>query len=407
MKTLKLTGIFLALAAVALAQLGPPNYVTGGAGGGSGGTTYTGSQSITLTGTNFTLTGDTASPGNLYFYGTNSGGTRGWLAQSSITAGLSGGTNTQVLYFTGATTYGSNSGFTSDTSGNVAVNSLGVNVAASGTAGTISVKNAAMSDTLLIGGLTGSITNNGAISFNGSLSSTAGQYICGGATSVMYFNVASGGSYAWQVNGSLYFRVTTTSFGPYTDNTVSLGSAAVRVQQGFFTPSGITIANGTSGGATITTTGASGSEVVVISAPGSGITLPTITMGSGTGTVTAASGVFSVTSDKRAKNPHGDFTAGLDAILQLHPVTYDFKSDKAHLQRAGFYTQDVEGIIPDAVFHDSPDGMGSLDDRPILAAAVNAIKELASRPGTVEIRFFELLALAAFVLGARANIRKK
>lgn len=33
--------------------------------------------------------------------------------------GLSGGTNTQVVYFTGATTTGSNSGFTSDTSGNV------------------------------------------------------------------------------------------------------------------------------------------------------------------------------------------------------------------------------------------------------------------------------------------------
>jgi hypothetical protein len=54
------------------------------------------------------------------------------------------------------------------------------------------------------------------------------------------------------------------------------------------------------------------------------------------------------------------------------------------LQRAGFYTQDVEGIIPDAVFHDSPDGMGSLDDRPILAASVNAIKELAAQDADLQ-----------------------
>ena len=111
-----------------------------------------------------------------------------------------------------------------------------------------------------------------------------------------------------------------------------------------------------------------------------------ITMGSGTGTVTAASGVFSVTSDKRAKNERGAFMIGLDAILALDPVLYDFKSDKKHLVRAGFYTQDVEKVIPEAVFHDSPDGLGSLDDRPIIAALVNAVKELTRRLTLLESR---------------------
>jgi hypothetical protein len=135
------------------------------------------------------------------------------------------------------------------------------------------------------------------------------------------------------------------------------------------------------------------------------ITTTGITMGSGTGTVTAASGVFSVTSDKRAKNPHGDFTTGLDAIRQLHPVTYDFKADPKHLTRAGFYTQDVEPLIPNAVFHDSPDGMASLDDRPILAAIVNAVKELDQR--SQADWFARGLAGLALAMATAAYFRKR
>src|SRR5215475_772563 len=41
-------------------------------------TTYTASQSVLLTGSNFTLVGDTATPSNNFFYGTNASGTRGW-----------------------------------------------------------------------------------------------------------------------------------------------------------------------------------------------------------------------------------------------------------------------------------------------------------------------------------------
>jgi hypothetical protein len=106
---------------------------------------------------------------------------------------------------------------------------------------------------------------------------------------------------------------------------------------------------------------------------------PGITMGAGTGTVTAASGVFSVTSDRRAKNSHGLFNRGLESICLISPVLFDFKDDPKHLVRAGFYTQDVESAIPEAVFHDQQNGMASLDDRPIIAALVNSIKELNKR----------------------------
>lgn len=56
-----------------------------------------------------------------------SGVTSGWVLSTNGTiaswsapsGGLSGGTNTQVIYFTGGSTYGSSSGFVSDTSGNI------------------------------------------------------------------------------------------------------------------------------------------------------------------------------------------------------------------------------------------------------------------------------------------------
>lgn len=46
----------------------------------SGGGSYTASQSITLSGSDFRLVGDNASPGNNYYYGTNSSGTKGFFA---------------------------------------------------------------------------------------------------------------------------------------------------------------------------------------------------------------------------------------------------------------------------------------------------------------------------------------
>jgi len=93
---------------------------------GMGGTanTYTFIDSLSNSSGTVSLSGDSASPGNSYFYGTNGSGTKGWYAQNTIPAVLSGGTSTRLLYFTGSTTYGSNSGLTSDTSGNLSALSL-------------------------------------------------------------------------------------------------------------------------------------------------------------------------------------------------------------------------------------------------------------------------------------------
>jgi hypothetical protein len=119
---------------------------------------------------------------------------------------------------------------------------------------------------------------------------------------------------------------------------------------------------------------------------GGGILTTAITMGSGTGTVSATAGVFSVTSDLRAKNQIGKFTKGLAEIVALadHSEIYSFKSDEKNTPRAGWYAQDVEPLIPEAVFHDGADGMASLDERPIVVALVNAVKELSARLAALE-----------------------
>jgi len=136
-------------------------------------------------------------------------------------------------------------------------------------------------------------------------------------------------------------------------------------------------------GTTIATMATTGFSVVAGT-----FTTTGITMGSGTGTVSATAGVFSVTSDLRAKNPIGKFTKGLAEIVALadHSEIYSFKSDEKNTPRAGWYAQDVEPLIPEAVFHDGADGMASLDERPIVVALVNAVKELSARLAALEAK---------------------
>jgi hypothetical protein len=96
------------------------------------------------------------------------------------------------------------------------------------------------------------------------------------------------------------------------------------------------------------------------------------------GTLTTdGSGNVTASSDERLKDVVGDFTPGLSSILNLHPKRYHWNK-KSGLdtknEYAGFIAQDVQKTIPQAVF-ENKNGMLSLQDRPIVAALVNAIKE--------------------------------
>jgi hypothetical protein len=100
----------------------------------------------------------------------------------------------------------------------------------------------------------------------------------------------------------------------------------------------------------------------------------------GTGTCTLVSGVLTITSDERIKTNIRPFARGLAEILALKPILHGYTIesglDQTRDDYAGFSAQNVQRVIPEAVGRNR-DGMLSLSDRGILAALVNAVKELA------------------------------
>ncbi|MGJ0531820.1 beta strand repeat-containing protein [Methylocystis sp.] len=103
----------------------------------------------------------------------------------------------------------------------------------------------------------------------------------------------------------------------------------------------------------------------------------------GANLVTDALGNVTASSDERLKDKQGDFTRGLTAINAISPVLYKWRPETGfdtQATYAGFFAQNVQAAIPEAV---SPDSRGylTLADRPILAALVNATKEIAAITG--------------------------
>ncbi len=100
----------------------------------------------------------------------------------------------------------------------------------------------------------------------------------------------------------------------------------------------------------------------------------------GAGTLTTdASGNITASSDERLKNIEGSFGRGLADLEKLSPIVYKWKAETgfdATTTYAGFSAQNVQLAIPEAV-GEGKDGFLTLQDRPILAAIVNAIKEIA------------------------------
>ena len=85
-------------------------------------------------------------------------------------------------------------------------------------------------------------------------------------------------------------------------------------------------------------------------------------------------------SDKRLKDIKGDYTKGLDEIMQLHPVVYSFKKDNPKkiidsIEYIGFIAQEVQEIFPEAV-SEGVDGYLMLDMQAANVAIFNALKQL-------------------------------
>ena len=104
-------------------------------------------------------------------------------------------------------------------------------------------------------------------------------------------------------------------------------------------------------------------------------------VGFGAGTLqTDANGNFTVSSDERLKNIVGDFTPGLTEIEGLTPINYYWNATSGldmTTEYSGFSAQNVQEYIPTAVATNSR-GYLTLDERPIIAALVNAVKQIGS-----------------------------
>ena len=90
-------------------------------------------------------------------------------------------------------------------------------------------------------------------------------------------------------------------------------------------------------------------------------------------------GTWAVFSDARLKRIRGPFTSGLQAVMRLQPIRYEYKPDNAlgitsDGEHIGFAAQDVQKVIPEAV---TTNGTGYLmvNSDPIIWTMLNAIKE--------------------------------
>jgi hypothetical protein len=103
----------------------------------------------------------------------------------------------------------------------------------------------------------------------------------------------------------------------------------------------------------------------------------------GTGTVYSSSGSLTNTnpSDRRLKENINSISYGLNEILQLNPVSFDWKNDNNKNKQFGFIAQEVKEIMPEAIIEGEYLG---LEKDAINTALVNAIKELEARLKTLE-----------------------
>ena len=88
-------------------------------------------------------------------------------------------------------------------------------------------------------------------------------------------------------------------------------------------------------------------------------------------------------SDERLKNIKGRFTPGLNAVMRLQPLRYEYKRDnalnlKSEGEYVGFSAQAVQKVIPEAVTANDK-GYLLINNDPIMWTMLNAIKEQQSQ----------------------------
>lgn len=239
--------------------------------------------------------------------------------------------------------------------------------------------------------------------FNGSFSVTASMAMLTGGTVFQ-----SGGTN--YLGGTTYFRMSSAPFTSKAEINGSTGAGYLSrsLGVGTTTPSATLAVTGIAGSTDIFTLASStNSQVFTVTSSGSvgiGTTVPTAQLTT-TGTVqfsnfgagtlqTDASGNLTVSSDERFKDIAGNFTTGLSALENVTPIQYHWKTTTGYDTETlytGFSAQNIQFAIPEAVGIDKK-GYLTLQDRPILAVVVNAIKELKLQMDVLRDSFKNILA---------------
>jgi hypothetical protein len=104
--------------------------------------------------------------------------------------------------------------------------------------------------------------------------------------------------------------------------------------------------------------------------------------GYGAGTLTTdASGNITATSDIRKKTAITNSYVGLKEVLKLQPINYKWKKESGfdtETTYTGFSAQNVKDVITNGTGV-MPNGDLTLQDRALIAALVNAVKELQAQ----------------------------
>ena len=93
----------------------------------------------------------------------------------------------------------------------------------------------------------------------------------------------------------------------------------------------------------------------------------------------AGGGSWQTFSDERLKRIRGTFNTGLNAVMRLQPLRYEYKANNAMGlpqvgERIGFGAQAVQQVIPEAV-STNENGYLMVNNDPIIWTMLNAIKE--------------------------------
>jgi hypothetical protein len=131
------------------------------------------------------------------------------------------------------------------------------------------------------------------------------------------------------------------------------------------------------------------------------------TAGTSAGKYTTITGITTVngittlltgSSDERLKENVESLALGLDAIERITPRVYSWNEEGRKVsgslkgeRQAGFIAQEVQAVIPDAVKADDKGWLG-IDERYVVGAMLNAIKELAAENRSLRARIEKLEA---------------